>query len=154
MIDGFGGCFNELGYQALSHLTEDERNQILDALFFNNGDCRFSICRLPIGASDYALEWYSLNDTPEDYDMRDFSIERDKKYIIPYIREALKRNPDLKLFASPWSPPTWMKHPKAYNYGTLRWEPKVLEAYALYFVKFVQAYEQEGIYDSSNPCSK
>ncbi|MGM7722682.1 glycoside hydrolase family 30 protein [Metabacillus sp. Hm71] len=145
VIDGFGGCFNELGFEALSHLSEEDRNKVFDALFLPEGECQFSICRLPIGASDYALEWYSHNETPEDYEMNYFSIERDKKYLIPYIKEALKRNPELKLFASPWSPPTWMKYPKAYNYGTLRWKAKVLEAYALYFVKFVQAYKEEGI---------
>ncbi|WP_026559509.1 glycoside hydrolase family 30 beta sandwich domain-containing protein [Bacillus sp. J37] len=145
VIDGFGGCFNELGYEALTLLSEEDRNSVLDSLFLPEGECQFSICRLPIGASDYALEWYSHNETPGDYEMKYFSIERDKKYLIPYIKEALKRNPNIKLFASPWSPPTWMKFPKAYNYGTLRWEPEVLKAYALYFVRFVQAYEKEGI---------
>lgn len=116
-----------------------------NALFSPDGDSRFSICRLPIGASDYALEWYSHNEAENDVEMDHFSIERDRQYLIPYIKEALKRNPDLQLFASPWSPPTWMKFPKAYNYGTLRWEPAILKAYALYFVKFVQAYAEEGI---------
>jgi len=142
---GFGGCFNELGYIALQKLPQSEREQILDSLFLPTSDQRFDICRLPIGASDYALDWYSLNEHDGDYAMQHFSIERDKKYLIPYIKEALKRNPQLKLFASPWSPPTWMKFPKAYNFGTLRFEPKVLKAYALYFVKFVQAYAAEGI---------
>lgn len=145
IFEGFGGCFNELGMAALQHLTEEDRNQVYDALFSPDGDCKFTMCRLPIGASDYALEWYSHNEVDGDYEMEYFNIERDRKYLIPYIKEALKRNPDIKLFASPWSPPTWMKFPKAYNYGTLRWEPKVLEAYALYFVKFVEAYAQEGI---------
>lgn len=142
---GFGGCFNELGYIALQHLTEEDRGQLLHHLFHPEGDQRFDICRLPIGASDYAEQWYSCNEVDGDYAMEHFSIERDRKYLIPYIKEALKLNPDLKLFASPWSPPTWMKFPKAYNYGTLRWEKEVLEAYALYFVKFVQAYKAEGI---------
>lgn len=145
IIEGFGGCFNELGYHAIQQLPEQEQQTVYDALFSPDGDCRFSICRLPIGASDYALEWYSHNETDDDIDMAHFSIERDRKYLIPYIKEALKRNPDLQLFASPWSPPTWMKFPKAYNYGTLRWEPAILTAYALYFVKFVQAYAEEGI---------
>jgi glucosylceramidase len=145
MVEGFGGCFNELSYVALSHLTEEERDKVFYSLFHPEGDHKFSICRLPIGASDYALEWYSLNETDEDYNMENFSIERDRKYLIPYLKEALKYNPNLKLFASPWSPPTWMKSPKAYNYGTLRWEKSILEAYALYFVKFVEAYREEGI---------
>jgi glucosylceramidase len=145
VVEGFGSCFNELGMYAIEHLTEDDRKRVLDSLFAIGGDCQFTLCRLPIGASDYALEWYSHNETDHDYEMEHFSMERDQKYLIPYIREAQKRNPDMKFFASPWSPPTWLKFPKAYNYGTLRWEKKVLEAYALYFVKFVQAYEKEGI---------
>lgn len=144
-IEGFGGCFNELGFEALNLLAEEDRSAVLHSLFHPEGDHKFSICRLPIGASDYALEWYSLNETDGDYAMEHFSIERDRMYLIPYIREALKLNPELKLFASPWSPPTWMKFPRAYNYGTLRWEKEILEAYALYFVKFVQAYAGEGI---------
>ncbi|GIP59694.1 glycoside hydrolase family 30 protein [Paenibacillus sp. FSL W8-0186] len=144
-VDGFGGCFNELGYFALQHISDEERKEVMKKLFDPDGECRFSICRLPMGASDYAAEWYSLNETDGDYAMEHFSIERDKQVLIPYIKEALRWNPNLTLFASPWSPPTWMKHPKAYNYGTLRWEPDVLQAYALYFVKFVQAYAEEGI---------
>lgn len=144
-VEGFGGCFNELGFVALSYLSDEERAQVFYSLFHPDGDHKLSICRLPIGASDYALEWYSLNETDGDYAMEHFSIERDKQYLIPYIKEALKYNPDLKFFASPWSPPTWMKFPKAYNYGTLRWEKENLEAYALYFVKFVEAYRNEGI---------
>jgi glucosylceramidase len=144
-VEGFGGCFNELGFVALSHLSEEERGQVMYSLFHPDGDQRFSICRLPIGASDYALDWYSLNETDGDLEMKHFSIARDQQYLIPYIKEALKLNPNLKLFASPWSPPTWMKFPKSYNYGTLRWEKEILEAYALYFVKFVKAYREEGI---------
>lgn len=144
-MEGFGGCFNELGFIALEKLSAEERKQVLYDLFHPDGAQKFSICRLPIGASDYALEWYSLNETDGDYAMEHFSIERDRKYLIPYIKEALALNPDLKLFASPWSPPVWMKSPRAYNYGTLRWEKEVLEAYALYFVRFVQAYREEGI---------
>ena len=53
--------------------------------------------------------------------------------------------PELRLIASPWSPPTWMKQPRVYNNGVLRWEPEILEAYALYLLRFVQAYQAEGL---------
>ncbi len=131
--------------KALNHLDKDERNKVFDQLFSIKGDCRFNLCRMPIGASDYATEWYSYNENENDFDMEKFSIQKDKRLLIPYIKEALKRNPNIILTASPWSPPTWMKTQKAYNFGTLRFEEKVLKAYALYFVKFVQAYEEEGI---------
>jgi glucosylceramidase len=77
--------------------------------------------------------------------MKDFSIERDRQFLIPYIRMALRYQPELRLFSSPWSPPTWMKYPRAYNSGKLIWKPEILEAYALYFLRFVQAYQREGI---------
>lgn len=144
-FEGFGSCFNELGMKAILQATPADQDKIFDQLFGKEGDCRFNLCRLPIGANDYATDWYSFDEHDGDYDLEQFSIDRDKQYIIPYIKSALKRNPDIVLSASPWSPPTWMKTIKVYNNGTIRWEPKVLTTYANYFVKFVQAYQQEGI---------
>jgi glucosylceramidase len=144
-VDGFGGCFNELGWIALSKVSEAEREKVIKELFDQQVGCKFSFCRTPIGASDYAAEWYSYNENDKDYSMEKFSIERDYSYLLPYIKKAMEYKPDLKLFASPWSPPTWMKFPKAYNYGRLRMENEVLEAYALYFKKYIEAYKKEGI---------
>jgi glucosylceramidase len=144
-VDGFGGCFNEIGWIALSKLTDEKRNEILDELFLKESGCKFNFCRLPIGANDYSADWYSHNETQNDFEMKNFTIDRDRKYLLPYIREGLRRRPDMKLFASPWSPPTWMKFPKAYNFGTLIWTKENLSAYALYFLKFVEAYKQEGV---------
>lgn len=143
--EGFGGCFNELGWVAMRSLSDDARAQIFDALFDPATGCRFSLCRLPIGASDYGAEWYSHNETDGDFAMEHFSIARDREYLLPYIKLALARQPAMRLFASPWSPPTWLKHPKAYNYGTLIWQPEYLNAYALYFRKFIEAYRAEGV---------
>ncbi len=144
-IEGFGGCFNEMGWEALNRVPAPRRQEILGEIFDPKQGCRFSICRLPIGASDYGLQWYSHNETPGDLAMKQFSIARDKDFLLPYIKAAMKIQPQLKLFASPWSPPTWMKNPPVYNYGTLVWEKKNLEAYALYFARFVEAYKEEGI---------
>jgi glucosylceramidase len=142
---GFDGCFNELGWKVLSRLNLVKREGIVRELFQPGFELQFNFCRVPIGANDYAESWYSLNETDADYEMRDFSIQRDHQYLIPYIRQAKSYCPDLKLFASPWSPPTWMKHPPVYNHGRLKWEDKYLKAYALYLLKFVEAYRQEGI---------
>lgn len=65
--------------------------------------------------------------------------------LIPFIKEALAIQPRMTLFASPWSPPTWMKNPRAHNYGKLIWQPEYLGAYALYFQKFVEEYRKTGI---------
>lgn len=144
-IDGFGGCFNELGWIALGKIPAAERAKVLNALFGAEGEMRFTCCRLPVGANDYAAEWYSYDESPGDYSLEHFSIERDRGYLIPYVREALQRQPGMTLFSSPWSPPTWMKFPRVYNYGTMIWEKNVLDAYARYFLKYVQAYAGEGI---------
>jgi glucosylceramidase len=144
---GFGGCFNELSWIALQRLSEDQRQEVLDLLFAPQADgLRLNFCRMPIGASDYGAKWYSHNETPGDYAMASFSIDGDRENLLPYMREAYRRNPGIKLFASPWSPPTWMKNPPVYNYGRLIWTEENLAAYALYFARFVEAYAQEGIH--------
>lgn len=143
-MEGFGGCFNELGYRALSHLSGADRTELLSELF-SPQRANLNLCRLPIGANDYAEDWYSLDETPGDFSLAHFSIERDRHCLIPYIKEALGYQPEMKLFASPWSPPTWMKDPPVYNWGKLIWTPENLRAYADYFVRFVQAYAKEGV---------
>ena len=164
-IDGFGGCFNEMGWEALSMVSPEEKQQILNELFNPEEGCRFNLCRMPIGANDYAVNWYSFNETEGDFAMKNFSIERDKKRLIPYIKEAQKLNPDIRVWASPWCPPSWMKHNKHYAckadpkvndlapelssneelVSRFITEPDYFKAYALYFSKFVQAYQKEGI---------
>jgi glucosylceramidase len=144
-IAGFGACFNELGWQALRALPEAGRRELLDLLFTPGAGLGLRLGRLPMGASDYALEWHSYDEVDGDYALAHFSLARDRERLFPYVREALARCPGLRLFASPWSPPTWMKHPRACNFGTLRWEPRVLDAYARYFLRYVQECRAEGI---------
>lgn len=167
-IDGFGGCFNELGWEALNMLVEEEKSTIIQSFFDTINGCKFNICRMPIGASDFAVDWYSHNEHADDFDMEHFSIERDKKRLIPYINFAKKYNPELKVWASPWCPPSWMKtnnhyacRPAPVNDLTeegrgveknampvetlFRMEKKYLDAYALYFSKFINAYKNQGI---------
>ncbi|MCY6957646.1 glycoside hydrolase family 30 protein [Clostridium brassicae] len=141
---GFGGCFNELGWDALKKVEAEVRENFIKELYSKEG-CNFNMGRVPIGANDFSLEWYSCDETYEDYELKDFNIERDKKYTIPFIKEAQKYCPELTLFASPWSPPTWMKTKKAYNFGRIIMDEKVLDAYARYFVKFIQAYKEQDI---------
>lgn len=144
-IIGFGGAFNEVGWEAISHLTQDKKKEIFDELFLKEG-CNFTLCRTPIGASDFALDAYSLNDVRNDYEMKHFSIERDKENLIPFIKEGLKTNSELKLWSCPWSPPYWMKTTdNMCAGGELIDTPENLRAYAKYLVKYIEAYEREGI---------
>jgi glucosylceramidase len=145
-MNGFGGCFNEQGYAALGCLAQAEQDRLLRELFAPGEEgCNLTLCRMPIGANDYSFDWYSLNETPGDYGMKHFSLERDRRALIPYIRRALSYQPGLKLFASPWSPPAWMKNPPVYNWGKLIKTEENLKAYALYFRRFLEEYEREGI---------
>lgn len=141
---GFGCCISEICAKAIFGLDEEKSHYLFDELFGEDG-CGFNYCRLSIGANDFAESWYSYNETDGDYEMKHFSIDRDRKYIIPAIREAQKRSPELAFFASPWSPPTWMKFPKVCNYGKLVQTPENLKAYAVYFRKFLEAYQAEGV---------
>jgi glucosylceramidase len=144
-IDGFGGCFNELGWDALSALGKTERDNVMKALFDPNTGCKFNICRMPIGASDFAMNYYSLNDMTGDYAMNSFSIARDRERLIPYVKAAMVYKPDMKMWGSPWTPPAWMKTNGAYNGGRMIQTTQNLTAYALYLAKAVQAYQAEGL---------
>ncbi|MDE6199174.1 MAG: glycosyl hydrolase family 30, partial [Muribaculaceae bacterium] len=115
-IDGIGGTFNEIGWDMLCYLTPEARQEILNDLFSKDG-AKFSYCRMPIGASDYGMNFYSLNDVADDFDMRNFSIARDRHILLRYIKEAKKINPELKMWASPWSHPAWMKTNNSYASG-------------------------------------
>lgn len=143
-LRGFGGCFNELGWLPLQTVGAEERDRIIKELF-SPDEMNFTFNRAPMGANDFAESWYSYDEVEGDYALEHFSVERDEKTLIPYIHRAQEWQPDMRLFASPWSPPTWMKRPKAYNYGRLVQTPENLTAYANYMVKYVQAYAEHGI---------
>jgi glucosylceramidase len=113
-ITGFGTCFNELGWTSLSMLSAKDRESIMKELFAPGLGANFSICRMPVGANDFSRKWYSYNETEGDFEMKNFSIKTDLETLIPFIKNAKKYNPDLKLWASPWSPPAWMKYNKHY----------------------------------------
>ncbi len=148
-IEGIGGAFNEIGGEALLSLPQKKQNELMHNLFSKEG-AGFSFCRTAIGASDFGIDAYSYSEVPNDYEMTHFSIERDKKYVLPYLKQAFAINPDLTLFASPWSPPGWMKEsgkmiglqPEG---NRIKTDVKTWDAYAKYFVKYVQAYESEGV---------
>ncbi len=144
-FDGFGGTFNEKGWSVLSLLSESERDRAIRLLFDAQDGARLRFGRIPIGASDYALSAYTENETAGDLTMQNFSITRDKEHLIPYVKAALAINPNLHLWGTPWTPPTWMKDNGAMNGGNMKDDPDLLQALALYIAKWVQAYAAEGI---------
>ncbi len=169
-VDGFGACFNELGWTSLSLLSAEDRAEVIEELFAPNTGANFNICRMPVAANDFSTDWYSYNETEGDFAMENFSIDHDKETLIPFIHSALERNPELKIWGSPWCPPSWFKYNKhyaartedhkidaAYHNGLdpkkRGWEgndmfiqePEYLEAYALYFEKYIKAYREQNI---------
>ncbi|EOR94601.1 glycosyl hydrolase, 30 family [Arcticibacter svalbardensis MN12-7] len=150
-LEGIGGAFNENGGEAISYLNAEQINGLFKNLF-SAQHAGFSFCRTAIGASDFGLDAYSYSNENDDFGMSHFSINRDKKYVIPYIKNALKFNPNLFVFGSPWSPPAWMKQNNSMveteagaKVNTLKKIPKIYDAYSKYLAKYVLAYKENGI---------
>ena len=150
VIDGFGAAINEKGWDAMSGLTPDARDKIVKSLFGDEG-LNLTIARIPVGANDFSMDYYSLDDVAGDYDLKHFSMEREHKYLIPYLQAAMKYKPKLDVLASPWTPPAWMKANQFYGCrgsekdAHLIWDKKTQTAYAKYLSKFATEYQKEGI---------
>ena len=153
--EGFGGAFNEMGWSYLSMLSQADRNTAISLLYGANG-ARFTLGRIPIGASDYAMDRYTDDEVGSgdtDPSLASFSIARDRMKLIPYIRAAQAVNANIRFWASPWTPPTWMKQgPFAagnlvtpFDGGTIKTDDATMDALAQYLIRFVQAYAQQGI---------
>ncbi len=83
-MEGFGGCFNELGWTSLQKLSEADRESVMRELFDPSAGARFTLCRMPIGANDFALGPYSYDETKGDFELKHFSIENDRATLIPF----------------------------------------------------------------------
>lgn len=146
-IEGFGASITDSSAWLLRNkLSESQFQELMVQLFDREKGIGLSMLRQPMGSSDFALEDYTYDDMPpggSDPGLEHFSIEKDQRYIIPVLRAALAINPQIKILATPWSPPAWMKSNDSLVQGSLR--PENYDAMARYFVKFAKAYEQAGI---------
>jgi glucosylceramidase len=141
-ILGFGAAFTDSSCYMFSQLSEQAREQLFHELF-HPAELGLSVCRTCIGASDYSTELYSFDEGEPDPDLKRFSIDHDRKYVLPVLRQARKANPDLFLFSSPWSPPGWMKLNGSMLGGCIH--KKYFASYAQYLLKFLQGYTAEGV---------
>jgi glucosylceramidase len=139
---GFGAALTEAACVNIARMPEPQRKKLIDELF-DPQQLNLTVCRLCIGSSDYATEPYSYSDTASDAEVKNFSIAHDKAAVIPTAKQALATNANLLLFASPWSPPGWMKSNNSMLGGNM--QRKHMDAYANYFAKFIEAYNAEGI---------
>ncbi|MFG1734132.1 glycoside hydrolase family 30 beta sandwich domain-containing protein [Paenibacillus sp. 843] len=147
-MDGFGASFTDSAAYLIHQVLETkQRSELMTKLFDPNEGIGLSVLRQPMGASDYARDFYSYNDMPEgqtDIELEQFSIAHDEEDIIPLLKEALRLNPDVKLMGSPWSPPGWMKTSGSMIGGELK--PEYYSVYANYFVRYIQGYEAHGLH--------
>jgi glucosylceramidase len=141
-ILGFGAAFTDASCYIFNQLSGDAREHLFHELF-HPSELGLNVCRTCIGASDYSTELYGFDDGEPDPDLKRFSIDHDRAYFLPALRQARKVNPDLFLFSSPWSPPGWMKANGSMLGGSMR--NKYFASYAQYFLKFLQAYAAEGV---------
>lgn len=144
---GFGAAFTDAAtYLISTKLSPTRRDSLMQELFGRPSGLGLSFMRIPMGASDFSLSWYTYDDMPRgesDPTLANFSIAPDRAYKLPVIKQALAINPHLTLMANPWSPPAWMKTSDSLVQGTLK--PEAYPAFANYFVKFLEAYEAEGV---------
>lgn len=146
-IDGFGFTLTGASALLLQQLSRDTRSRILKELFGAQDSSIFISClRISIGASDLDPEVFSYNDLPPgktDPQLKNFSLSRDTLHLIPLLKEILALHPDLKVIASPWSPPSWMKTNLHSRGGSLI--PAYYETYALYLAKYISSMASSGI---------
>uniref|UniRef100_A0A452S3C1 Glucosylceramidase n=1 Tax=Ursus americanus TaxID=9643 RepID=A0A452S3C1_URSAM len=143
-VKGFGGAMTDAAALNILALSPPARNLLLKSYFSEEG-IEYNIIRVPMASCDFSVRTYTYDDTPDDFQLRNFSLpEEDVKLKIPLIHQALElaRRP-VSLFASPWTSPTWLKTNGAVNgKGSLKGQPGDLyhQTWARYFVKFLDAY--------------
>jgi len=146
-VDGMGSSLEPSSCYNLSKLAPEERRKVLQSLFDPQIGLGMNLMRICIGTPDFTGDpWYTYHDLSpgeEDPAGKFFQIARDEAYILPVLREAMLVNPALRFFASPWSPPAWMKTPEILTGGRL--QPRFYGAYATYLVQFLKAYAKAGI---------
>ena len=168
-IEGFGGAFTEASAKTWMRLPLKERKRVID-LYFGEDGAGYTLGRVHMNSCDFCVESYDFAPVDDDYELKHFdsSVKHDQTEMIPLMRAAkqavAKRGQEFKLFASPWSPPAWLKAPNnippmrptitfdgnrsmlgsAHPLG-LRNEPSAFAAWALYYSKFAEAYDRQNL---------
>ncbi|MGV1099923.1 glycoside hydrolase family 30 protein [Thiovibrio sp. JS02] len=143
-MEGFGGAFTEAAAVTWQKLSAEKRAEVMRAYFDPHDGLGYTMGRTHINSCDFALGNYACAEVDGDFALQHFSIERDRAAILPMLKEALRQSGGLKLFASPWSPPAWMKTNGQMNGGG-RLRPECREVWARYYCRYIREYEKEGI---------
>ncbi len=137
---GFGGAFTESSAYLLNQMSKANRDKIINAYFGPDG-AKYSLQRTHMNSCDFSLDQYSYAPVKDDMTLENFSVAEDTADLIPFIKDAMKASEDgFKIFASPWTAPPWMKTNNDWVGGEL--DPKYNDTWALFFSKYVDAYNR------------
>ena len=146
-IDGFGYTLTGGSALFINKLPKRIKAKLLAELFGKGKDSiAISYLRISIGSSDLDEKTFSYNDLPNgqtDLQLKKFSLSPDKKDLIPILKAILRLSPKVKILASPWSAPAWMKDNNSTVGGSLK--PEFYGVYAAYFVQYIRAMKLQGI---------
>lgn len=141
---GFGGAFTEAAAYTLSKISAEKRHEVLKSYFDKESGIGYSMGRIHIHSCDFALSNYTYVEE-NDTELKTFDISHDTQWVIPMLRDAqVIRGEELKILASPWSPPAWMKDNQEMNHGG-KLLPEFRASWAKYYTKFIKAYAERGI---------
>jgi glucosylceramidase len=144
-ILGFGGAFTEASAVTFYKLSPQKRQKIIEVYFDPDVGHGYTFCRTHINSCDFSLGNYAYVEVADDTNLTTFSIERDEQHLIPFIKEAQKiSGENLRIFASPWSPPAWMKTTGKMNEGG-KLRPEYRSIWARYYCLYIKAYREKRI---------
>jgi glucosylceramidase len=144
-LEGFGGAFTEAAAVTWQKLSPHCQEQVLRDYFDRDTGHGYTLCRVHMNSCDFALGNYAHVETPGDVELSSFNIDRDQQALLPFIKAAQRvAGQTIKLLVSPWSPPAWMKSNGQMNQGG-HLLPQYRQAWAQCFVRFIQAYEAQGV---------
>lgn len=140
---GIGGAITDASAEVYAKLSPAKQQEFLESYFDKEKGLAYSVIRTNMNSCDFSSDMYTYV-TEGDKDLMSFNIDHDRKYKIPLIKQAVKMAPNSKLYFSPWSPPAYMKsNNNMLKGGTLL--PEYYEAWAKYYVKFIESYKEEGL---------
>ncbi len=143
IFEGFGGAATEAAAYTWAQMSPEKQEELLEA-YFGKGGCNYKFVRLSLDSCDFSLNHYQAVNDPEDTKFKSFSLERDEKYVIPFLRAAEKKAGEkLNILLSPWSPPAFMKTTGQRNFGG-KLKPECRGAWAEYICRYIEEYGKLG----------
>jgi glucosylceramidase len=142
-IEGIGGALTDAAAETFAKLPAERQEELLTAYFDRTRGIGYSLGRTHIHSCDFSSHSYAYVEKV-DPNLESFSIQADLQHKLPFMQRVLQKEPELKLFASPWSPPAWMKSNQSMLKGG-KLLPEYQSAWARYYVKFFEEYQKQGI---------